>query len=99
MEETTLDTQQRKDGRNLLHSVITDTGRYMAAGIQYANRKAGVTDRDFWEGCSYPPGAGNRTLSCGRIGMPTLPNARRIPTASWIYRPATSTCCTADGGR
>ena len=57
MEETTLDTQQRKDGRNLLHSVITDTGRYMAAGIQYANRKAGVTDRDFWEGLFVPTGS------------------------------------------
>ena len=72
VEETKLDMQQQRDGRDLLLSAISDTGRYMAAAIRYANRKAGVTDQDFWKGLFVPTGnrESDQLMRQGRDGDP-----------------------------
>ena len=72
VEETKLDMQQQRDGRDLLLSAISDTGRYMAAAIRYANHKAGVTDQAFWAGLFVPTGSreSDQLMRPGRDGDP-----------------------------
>lgn len=56
-----LDQTQKQEGHKLVQDAILNVGRYMAAAIAYANRKADLPDEEFWR----------------RLFIPTDPNGQR----------------------
>ena len=84
-----LDQTQKQEGHKLVQDAILNVGRYMAAAIAYANRKADLPDEEFWRRLFIPTDPnGQRSILNGTA---TPKSVRQTPMASWICRRAIST--------